>query len=838
MVFFLFWTGLSHSSTFVHPGITHKKSDLDRMKYMVQAKIDPWYSSYQQMVADSKSSFNYTVQGDPSFIEVGRDNGVNYSAWKSDCRAAYYNAIRWIVEEDPRYAQKAIEIFNAWTGIQNVTSNGTRALSGGTGYIMIEAAELIKSTYAGWTPESIQAFKDMLVYPGYSNTTVPAGVGRTYGSFYWQSYQGDAGRHGNQGLSGWRTVMAMGIFLDNEIMYDRALRYIQGLPHRSDDLAYPAGPPSTTGLINSDEYSETYSTSSANTIEDYGYNELINHYIWETGQSQESSRDQQHVLFGLGLIQSMAEMAWNQGYDLYGFNNHRLLKGLEYSMRYNVSAVQSFPDQPTPWEPTVADGNFMEGFDRTKRWYSKAISPIGRGDFPGIRPLFEISVAHYLGRGIKTDNEAKWVSRARDYAIEKSGYEQAGWTNDAIGWGALTARRAEYCYGDPISGFDSTGHPIFSMNVLPMTLEAENFDYFVTSGNGKSYSDATTENTGGEYRTDEAVDIAVRDDVGYVITHTETGEFLIYTVAVPVKARYNLAIQYAAQNSESAVSVHFDGINKTGTIRLPSTNGASSWITLPIVSEIVLNEGVQSMKVAIESGGLELNSITITESINSEIKNLALNGTASQSSTDYGGTAELAIDGNTDGDFGNGSVSHTSAEDNAWWQVDWGSDTPIGQIKIFNRTGSNYGDRLSNFTVILTNTSGDTTYSQTFQDPPNPSLIIDMNNQIGNSLRIQLNEFNPLSLAEVEVWEGESIEYPVQNLVKPQNLSWNSPQGAILEIFNFNGQKIIQKELDQNSFQDVVRTLPSGLYILRLNRNGETITRSLFNQQPGAHSEF
>lgn len=64
---------------FVHPGITHKNSDLDRMKYMVEAQIDPWFTSYQDMVADTKSSYDYTVQGDLSFTEIDRDNKVNYN---------------------------------------------------------------------------------------------------------------------------------------------------------------------------------------------------------------------------------------------------------------------------------------------------------------------------------------------------------------------------------------------------------------------------------------------------------------------------------------------------------------------------------------------------------------------------------------------------------------------------------------------------------------------------------------------------------------------------------------------------------------------------------------
>ena len=73
-ILFLFVMISSVHAQFVHPGITNKKSDLDRMKYMVEAQIDPWFTSYQDMVADTKSSYDYVVQGDVSFTELGRDN--------------------------------------------------------------------------------------------------------------------------------------------------------------------------------------------------------------------------------------------------------------------------------------------------------------------------------------------------------------------------------------------------------------------------------------------------------------------------------------------------------------------------------------------------------------------------------------------------------------------------------------------------------------------------------------------------------------------------------------------------------------------------------------------
>ncbi|MDH4308704.1 MAG: hypothetical protein OEX04_14640, partial [Acidimicrobiia bacterium] len=66
--------------------------------------------------------------------------------------------------------------------------------------------------------------------------------------------------------------------------------------------------------------------------------------------------------------------------------------------------------------------------------------------------------------------------------------------------------------------------------------------------------------------------------------------------------------------------------------------------------------------------------------------NLTLNGVATQSSDPLGAHAGLAIDGVTDGNYANGSVSDTDLDTNAWWQVDLGEVFDIPVIKVFGRT--------------------------------------------------------------------------------------------------------------------------------------------------------
>jgi len=82
--------------------------------------------------------------------------------------------------------------------------------------------------------------------------------------------------------------------------------------------------------------------------------------------------------------------------------------------------------------------------------------------------------------------------------------------------------------------------------------------------------------------------------------------------------------------------------------------------------------------------------------------NLATAGSATQSSTAYGGEARLAIDGNTDGQFDKAkSTTHTEvSKEDPWWELDLKSDQAVNRIVIWNRTDG-AGERLSGFRIVL-----------------------------------------------------------------------------------------------------------------------------------------
>ncbi len=608
-----------NAAEFVHPGGMFNRADMDRMRYQVEARIDPWHASFLELQAEPLASHSYTVRGDPGWTTVGRDPAIRRNEFESDVTAAYLNSLMWIVTGDERHAAKCVEIFNTWQNLTEVRGGGTESLNAGLyAWKLVEAAEIIRSTYDGWDPQDLKAFQDMLVYPGYSNTEVPPSLSNTNGTFYWRVYRGDPGRHGNQDMIAWRAMITMGVFLDNRIMYDRALRYFTGQPSREDDLPYPSGPSPSGPVVTDNEFFTAFQyRGSANRIPDYGYNGVLEHFIWETGQTQESSRDQAHAMFGLGTAAGIAEVAWTQGDDVWNSLENRLLKGFEFNARYNASYIAAFPDQPDPWEPD----DFIQRTDRTGRWFSKKINPhfesnfvsISRGNFPGVRPIFEQALAHFdvrMGQG----GEAVWTRRARDVAIAQSGYERTGWSLDHPGWGALTFRRPPLTAGDPIQGF-TDGVPEFGVHRFPTTIAAVNYDYFPGSGLGRTYLDHTPENRGGHYRPNDAVDIEYDPVEGDYLTDMEAGEWLTYTVSVPADGWYRFGVRYSTANDQGAIRFSFGGADVTGAVALPDTGGPTEWEDLIVADSVFLGAGVQAMRVHVagESHSFRLASLTVQE---------------------------------------------------------------------------------------------------------------------------------------------------------------------------------------------------------------------------------
>ena len=112
--------------------------------------------------------------------------------------------------------------------------------------------------------------------------------------------------------------------------------------------------------------------------------------------------------------------------------------------------------------------------------------------------------------------------------------------------------------------------------------------------------------------------------------------------------------------------------------------------------------GNQSYRIRVKDPlGNQLISQTVV--VNTAEQNLAIGKPATQVSTGWGGAPARAVDGNTDGNYNNGSVSHTDLATEAWWEVDLQNTASISSVKVFNRTDC-CTDRINNSYLLVSDT--------------------------------------------------------------------------------------------------------------------------------------
>ncbi len=168
--------------------------------------------------------------------------------------------------------------------------------------------------------------------------------------------------------------------------------------------------------------------------------------------------------------------------------------------------------------------------------------------------------------------------------------------------------------------------------------------------------------------------------------------------------------------------------------------------------------------------------------------NLARSGIATQSSTLGGAVATRAIDGNTDGIYANGSVSHTNGTSQQWWQVELTRQSSIDGIAIWNRTDSNT-DQLADVSVFISNAPiADGTIDQIRaragiteirRNGVQGRLISITDDLRGRYIRIQMPA-NALQLAEVEVLGQRSavLDCSVTQFNGVPTITWNDTEAG------------------------------------------------------------
>jgi hypothetical protein len=365
------------TGAFIHPGLLSTEEDFRRMKAMVAAGQEPWKAGWEKLIHNKHNSLNWQPQ--PVVVIYrgkARDQTEpeNYAKLFNDAGAAYACALRWRISDDPAYGRKAVEILNAWgSTLTRVTGNSDACLAAGIyGYELANAAEIMRS-FDGWDRKDFARFQEMMLRVFYPmNLDFLKRHNGTRIDHYWCNWD----------ACNMCSMLAIGVLCDKRPIYEDAVSY------------FKRG----------------------------GGNGAIEHAVYfihpdGLGQWQESGRDQGHTMMGVGLLATFCQMAWNQGDDLYGYDNNRLLAGAEYVAKYNLG-------EDVPFK-TYTDSLATQ----------TQISAEGRG---GPRPIWEILYNHY----VKLERlSAPYVTKAAESVRPEGGNGDYGPNSggyDELGYGTLT----------------------------------------------------------------------------------------------------------------------------------------------------------------------------------------------------------------------------------------------------------------------------------------------------------------------------------------------------------------------------------------------------------------
>lgn len=305
-------------TTFKHPGIFISSSQLAYTKSKLAVKAEPWTSAYAAMdsIAWAKTSWTASPVAtvrceDPGTPEHALEQGC--AEERNDALAAYSMALRWAYTADQQYANKAIEILNAWsstlkTHISTSSPEQVGLQSGWAGSTWAGAAELIKHTSAGWSAGSIAQFEAML-----SGIYLP------------QVRNGSAANPNNIDSAMLEAALSIAVFLDDTALYksvlDRAKQHIKSYIYLDTDGERPVTP----------AWSNYQTPARVATL-------WQNDASYFNGRTQETCRDLEHASYGLASISHMLETAYIQGEDLYatssGDYGTRLQTALEVHAPY------------------------------------------------------------------------------------------------------------------------------------------------------------------------------------------------------------------------------------------------------------------------------------------------------------------------------------------------------------------------------------------------------------------------------------------------------------------------------------------------------------------------
>ncbi|WOO43071.1 alginate lyase family protein [Rubellicoccus peritrichatus] len=162
---------IATAQPFEHPGGLHSRSQIETSRAEIAEGSQPWAAAYELLIEEVEQGLEKSPEPVEDFSVPGRyiDKEGHIEAMgrlSNDGWLAYSNAVAYQLttgEERDAYANKAVEVIDAWATTNKKTSNydGELAMAD-AGVSLVFAAELIRD-YEGWSKAQRKAFKDWLI---------------------------------------------------------------------------------------------------------------------------------------------------------------------------------------------------------------------------------------------------------------------------------------------------------------------------------------------------------------------------------------------------------------------------------------------------------------------------------------------------------------------------------------------------------------------------------------------------------------------------------------------------------------------------------------------------